>query len=1010
MARNFRSRFPFLVAGLTLTLAAAGALLHAQSQPLPQQLPNLGQQITPLAPAGAQFQMLNPGLAPPAQNWLASNAVTSVVSPDHKTMLVLTSGYNRFNLGNVQVATGGVTWNAADSNEYVFVYDISNPTPVQKQAVQIPITYNGIAFDPSGSAFYVPGCTYDLVHIITPTATGVWKEQTQPLTLGHRLGFGLNLTPNGATAVNSQVGVYPCAAGVSLSTAGATPGDTLVVANYYNDSITVFTGGLGKWSTPGAEVDLRPGKASPAPNPQTGVPGGEYPFWVVVKGSGPSATAHVSSVRDREIDVVRLSGTPAVTARIAVMGQPNKMVLNAAQTLLFVAEDQSDTVDVIDTVTNSIRETVPVVAPLLPFSLAQSGYKGANPNNVALSPDESQLYVTDGNLNCISVVALGGSASGDRVTGLIPTGWYPNAVSFSGDGNTVYAINGKSPTGPNANWCYGGYGPPGSPACFGANTYNPQLVKAGLQTFPRPSATQLAALTQQVALNNRFSSSESASDAAVMAAVHKGVQHVIFILRENRTYDQLLGDLPIGNGDPALTEFGQTVTPNLHNLVQKFTTLDNFMDTAEVSYDGWTWSTAAQTPDVVQKQWPVVYAYRGLSLDSTGLDRNVNVSIPTTAGRIAADPFTSPDADVLPGTTDIGAPDGPNNQLNTGFLWDSALRANLTVRNYGFFIDGTLYSTATNAIPPLRNPFSTGTIVSHPSNVSLTPFTDVYFRGFDPVFPDYWRFKEWEREFDANERRARPTVGAPRFPETLASLTLVRLMHDHTGNFDTAIDGVNTPELQVADNDYAVGLLIDKIAHSRYANNTLIFVIEDDAQDGGDHVDSHRSIALVAGAWVKQGTLVSTQYNTLDFLRTMEEVLGLPPMNLNDALAHPMADIFTTTPNPWTYTATPSALLYNTQLPLPPRQTALIVPKPTHNAKYWARATKGMDFSDADRVDSDDFNEILWKGMMGNRPYPAAPTGSDLRQNRAELLARYRVSRKQKVKAPPRANKDRDPD
>jgi DNA-binding beta-propeller fold protein YncE len=201
---------------------------------------------------------------------------------------------------------------------------------------------------------------------------------------------------------------------------------------------------------------------------------------------------------------------------------------------------------------------------------------------------------------------------------------------------------------------------------------------------------------------------------------------------------------------------------------------------------------------------------------------------------------------------------------------------------------------------------------------------------------------------------------------------------------------VNTPETQVADNDYAVGLLIQKIANSVYANNTLIFVIEDDAQDGGDHVDSHRSIAFVAGAYVKQGALVSTQYNTIDFVRTIEEVLGLPPMNLNDALARPMSDIFNTTPSPWNFTATPSPILYGTRLPLPPKPAGLAVPNAKHNAKYWARATNGMDFEEEDRVDPLDFNHILWKGLKGNKPYPAAATGLDLRLNREALLARYR--------------------
>jgi len=303
----------------------------------------------------------------------------------------------------------------------------------------------------------------------------------------------------------------------------------------------------------------------------------------------------------------------------------------------------------------------------------------------------------------------------------------------------------------------------------------------------------------------------------------------------------------------------------------------------------------------------------------------------------------------------------------------------------------------------LRNPAATGTTVAYTANAALAPFTDPYFRGFDNILPDYWRYSEWARDFDSNERRARPTVGEPAVPPGLASLSLVRFMHDHTGNFDTAIDGVDTPELMVADNDYAVGLLVQKIANSKYANNTLIFVVEDDAQDGGDHVDSHRSIALVIGAYVKQGAVVSTQYNTIDFIRTMEEVLGLPPMNLNDALARPMADIFNTTPSAWSFTATPSPLLYNTRLPLPPRSAGLVVPKPTHNARYWAHATKGADFSDADKFDSSDFNEILWKGIMGDKPYPGKPTGLDLRQNRAELLESYRLSLRQK--APGRAKK-----
>ena len=652
-------------------------------------------------------------------------------------------------------------------------------------------------------------------------------------------------------------------------------------------------------------------------------------------------------------------------------------------------------------------------------------YKGANPNSVALSPDGAQLFVTDGNLNCVSVIALGGTQTGDRVVGLIPTGWYPNSANIvSNGGGTapyVYVANQKSPTGANSRWCSGVYAPVGSPNCDPANEYNPQLTKAGLQSFPLPG-TQLASLTQMVMGYDNFSYQETASDAAIMSAVRAGIKHVVFIIKENRTFDQVLGDLPnASNGDPALVEFGQAITPNEHALAQQFVTMDNFMATAEVSYDGWHWTTGAQAPDVVEHQYTVAYADRGTSLDADGITRNVNVAIPpastgTAAGdvaaRQAADPFTSSDPDDLPGQTDIDAPDGPGNEVNTGYLWNAALRAGLTVRNYGFFVDPTRYSTADFTIPVLRNPFASLTQVAYPSSPALNPFTDPYFRSFDNNLPDYWRYSEWARDFDA---RYKDNHHAGRTVEDLPALTLICLMHDHTGSFSTAIDGVNTPDLEVADNDYAVGLVAQKISQSPFAGNTLIFVIEDDAQDGGDHVDSHRTTAFVIGPYVKQGAVVSTQYSTLNFLRTIEEVLGIPEinaqkglppmMNLNDALARPMTDIFNTTPSAWSFTATPSALLYNTSLPLPARPTGVVVPKPPHDAGYWARVTKGMNFSAPDLVDGGAFNRILWKGLMGDKPYPARPTGKDLRQNRAALLERYRESLQQAPARTPAQNR-----
>jgi DNA-binding beta-propeller fold protein YncE len=937
-----------------------------------QELPNSSQQITPTAPTGARFEPLNPGLSD-FPEYVAGQAVTTVTSPDHKTLLILTSGYNLMN------ATSGANQGNqinADSNEYVFVCDISKGNPVKTQVIQVPNTYQGIVFDPSGTTFYVSGGVDDNVHVYD-LGVGSWAERKgSPVALGHQLAACAGLLGCG-----NGLAVSPEAAGIAISADGT----TLVVANYYNDSISILksspTTGLAK----AGELDLRPGKISSA---NQGVPGGEYPVWVAFKGN---ATVYVSSIRDREIDVVTLTGTPTVSARIKVTGQPSRMVMNAAQTLLFAAEDQSDSVAVVNTSNNELVTEIPVGPPTQVLR-GTPNLTGNNTNSVALSPDEQTLYVTNGNMNDIAVVSLSNVFGNSTVTGLIPTGRYPNSVSLSGDGKYVYVVNGKSPTGPNPGNCHGGVVTGLTAAvCSASNQYDLQMIKAGFQSFPLPSETELASLTAQVARNNGFGRSLDPGDVVKMANLRSKIQHVIFIIKENRTYDQILGDLPVGNGDPDLTEFGQTTTPNLHSLAQTFVTLDNFYDRSEVSMDGWPWTVSARSPDVVEKQVTVNYAGRGLSNDSEGTNRNVNVSLPTLAARLKADPLSPNDPDVLPGTTDTSAPDGPEDQVNTGYLWDAALRGGLSIRNYGFFIDLARYQAlpgpyAALQIPLLENPFATGTTVAYSTNAALAPYTDPYFRGFDNNFPDYDRFTEWQRDFTTNYAKS----GLPQ-------LSFVRFMHDHTGNFATAIDGVNTPELQEADNDYAVGLLVQQIANSVYKNNTLIFVIEDDSQDGADHVDSHRSIAFVAGPYVKQGAVVSTQYNTVDFLRTIEAVLNIAPLNINDALAVPMADVFDLTQTTWNFTATPSPLLTNTTLPFASTSSSMKAPKPTHDAAYWAKVTRGMDFSAEDRFNFAQYNRILWQGLMGNKPYPAEPSGLDLRSDRAELLARYHQALQQQA-------------
>ena len=969
-------RRQFLANSILFTFAVLG-VHSANAQPNsgePQWL-STGQLITPLAPNGASFQALNPGLAD-APQYTAGQAVTTVVSPDGKTLLILTSGYNLW-----AFTTGANAGNAdpADSNEYVFVFDISKGNAVQKQVIQVPNTYSGIAFNPNGLQFYVSGGLNDNVHIYGATA-GMWSEAAgSPVALGHLALANPALGNYGGFGLE----VPPMASGLAVSQNG----QTIVVANYENDSISVLTQSAGAWAKTG-ELDLRPGVINPA---QTGVPGGEYPYWVSIVGN---STAYVSCIRDREIDVVNIAGTPSLTTRIPVPGNPNRSVLSADQSLLYVAQDNSDSVAVINTGSNMVTAEIGVS---LPHELYRNdkGYKGANPNSVALSPDGKSLYVSDGGLNAVAVVSLSGVTSNSYVTGLIPTGFYPNSVSVSADGRRLYIVNGKSANGPNPGYCHQGvpYLNGTTANCNASNQYDWQLTKAGFQTVPTPFNGDLSRLTQRVLENDHFVGRIEGDDEHKMAELHKKIQHVIYIIKENRTYDQILGDLPVGNGDPSLTQFGEAMTPNLHALASKFVDLDNFYDVSEVSGDGWPWSTSARTTDTIEKEIPVNYAGRGGNDNAEGTNRNIDVGIANYVQRAEADPLItvaggSPNPNLLPGGANVAAPDSPEGGAGQGFIWNAAAQAGLSIRDYGMFIDLARYNlpepfAAEVGVPEDPTPFADKLQVAYSTDPLLGQNYDIYFRGFDNSFPDYYRFTEWNREFqqfDANGN--------------LPNLSLVRLMHDHTGNFSTAIAGVNTPELDEADNDYAVGLLVQAVANSKnYKDNTLIFVIEDDSQDGGDHVDAHRSIAFVVGPYVKQGHVVSKFYNTVSMLRTIEDILGTPHLNLNDAVAEPMADAFDLNQKKWTFSAVPSALLAGTTLPIPASaydaMASLKHPKPLHDAAWWAAQTKGFDFSVEDHLDTERYNSILWAGTMGNKPYPTVRSGLDLRANRAALLKNY---------------------
>lgn len=955
-----------------------------------------GQVITPTAAPGSNFERLTTGLRQDG-NADAAEAVTTALSPDGKTLLVLTSGYNQY----FQNETTGeyITYPVFDpvsgtptvindpetgtplttaQAEWVFVFDVSSGSLIKQQQINIPNTYNGLAWAPDGKRFYVSAGIDDRIYVYT--SNGSQYIPDAPFIL---LGHNSNQTAPFPAYDGGLLKGTPAATAAPIVATGAVvagldvskDGKTLVAANFENDSVSIVDTSSRKvlqeirFFVPGGKVAT-----------------GEFPFDVALKNtnSGAAVKAFVSSQRDNEVLAVDLA-TSAI-ARIPVGDQPNKVLLSPDQSLLYVANGNSDSVSVINTNSNRVVQSI---------SLSRPGdkYKGSNPNSLALSPDGRTLYVTLGGENAVAVVNL----SNSRAIGRIPTGWYPNSVSVSRDGKKLYVVNAKDNVGPNPS------NGRSTDAGEARNTtfreeYNWAQEKAGISVIPVPDRGTLAALSRQVDKNNGFISRRPDQ---LMTSLQTKIKHVIYIVKENRTYDQVLGDLPVGNGDPALTTFPQPISPNHHKLASDFVTLDNFYDSGESSGVGWSWSTFARTTDYTEKSQSVLYGnanFSGLTYDYEGTNRNLNLALPQTAtapsqftARVTGilDPTSS--SSILPGTKDVNAPQGDGElEPNAvgGYLWDATLRAGKTVRNYGFFTDG-FYSTSQEDptqpdpenplyIPVSPTPFAANIPQASPAKRALIGKTDIYFRGYDMKNADIYLYNEWARDLAQN--------GLP-------NLSLVRLPHDHFGNFSSALAGLNTAELQMADNDYAVGLLVEKISKSPQWKETAIFVIEDDSQNGPDHVDGHRSVAYVISPYTKRKALVSTNYTTVSMLRTIEDLLGIGYLGITDANAQPMADVFTLTPNFAPYVAIVPGNLCKT--PVDPNlvpackdpgvvKTAAI--PSLHNGQWWTQATKDFYFEVEDKLDAEKFNHVLWAGVKGNSPYPTERSHTNLRSNRAQLL------------------------
>jgi DNA-binding beta-propeller fold protein YncE len=925
-----------------------------------------GLYITPTALSNSVQQQLNPGLTN-YPNFVAGEAVKAVVSPDGKTLAILTAGMNSLydSSGNVDTAA---------STQFLFFYDISggNKTnPALKQVIQQPNAHVGLVWAPNGQTVYASGGCDDAVYAYSNNGSSF--TPTTKIPLGHAPG---GCVSNSANRTGLGLSVEPNVAGIAISA----DGKTLVAANNYNDSISVIDTASG---TVRYEYDLRPFATLGAPN---GTQGGTFPYSVVLNDT----VAYVGCDRDREIVAVNVGSATAgsLVARIPLDGNPNGMTLSADGSTLYVAQDNQDQVAVIHTANNRVIHKIDTRGP------ANLGFPpnttGAAPTSVTINPATRTLYAVNAGSNSIAVIPLNGDHALHTV-GLIPTAYDPTDVAFSADGSWIYIINGKSNTGPNPGYGYGNFAniqyitPPGGPFPGGNaaesaklranNQYQFQLEHASLVSARVPGSDSLWNLTSTVAANNGYRVESSESDKEVMSFLHSKIKHVIYVVKENRTFDQILGDLGNGsNGDPSLALFPELVTPSFHHLARNFVTLDNFMDPGDGSMDGWSWSMRGRVTNTETITQQINYARvnRGLSYEGEGQNRNIPSNLNTTAARDfffdptgATTPYTNATStlsggtpNILAGDGDHAATDGPTG-YQQGYIFNAVLKTGGTVRNYGWMANtpGSIGTIAN----PISDPFAAGVIQTTTANqlIYQNQFYDPYFRAYDQSYPDYWRFNEWNREFQQFVANG-----------NLPTLEMIRgLSHDHTGSFAQALGGVNTPELQQADNDYAVGLLVQAVAHSPYASNTLIVIIEDDSQDGADHVDSHRATTYFVGPYVKQHAVVSTRYSQPNVLRTIEDILGTEHINLNTYYARPMADVFdASSSRKWTFDAVASTLLKLTTLGLDPSKVEFAAGpdlKPTHDAKYWADKTRGFDFSEEDRVPAELYNKILWEGLKG---------------------------------------------
>jgi hypothetical protein len=887
---------------------------------------------------------------------------TMAVSPDGRYAALLNDGYGtQETLAQQSIAILDL------KNNRIFDYPDSRLRDESRQSYFIGLAFSsdgkrlyasvGSVTDPRGERTGDLGngiAMYSFSHGKV-TADRFIPIAPQPIAPGKKAAIALQKTPP-QTAIPYPAGLAVISAG--STTGNAIPGsgdDQLLVADNLSDNVVLLDTGSGKVLR---RFDLSTSELIPS----------SFPYTVVATRDGRRAWCslwNASQVDELDLstgEVVRQIKLLEPQDPIAPGSHPTALLLSPDERILYVALSNADVIAAISVSDGRLFHHFSTNAP------AQN-YAGSQPTALAQSSDGKFLFAADSALDAVAVfdtAALDPARSGDpgnpqTALGFVPTDWYPSALAVHGDDLFIATAKGKG-SGPNT-----AMGKTADETKHHTHAYIPTLLRGSIARLNiQFSLSKLDELTRTVEQDNLL---DSDPGKIQFAQGSNPIHHVIYVIKENRTYDQVLGDLKVGNGDPALNLYGSDITPNEHKLALQFGVLDNFYDSGEVSGDGHLWSTAAITSDYNEKTWQIayrgherIYDFQGTVGDEYPLDHN------------------QPDID----------------DPSTGFLWDNVARRGLTYRDYGEFVNGEWCGKIRRASSPKQGTPSTlaGACPRKainkgdplPPNVgdphaapSPWPWpipvlkqvkpTKAVLRGhYDPLYPDFntdypdqLRTDEFLNEFGAYVRARKDHAGQEL---ELPNFVLLYLPDDHTGG---TRPNLPRPAASVADNDLALGRVVEAVSHSSYWDDTAIFVLEDDAQDGADHVDAHRSIAFVISKY-SPGSLELPVvhhgfYTTVNMIHTMEMLLGLPPMNQNDGYAPVMGPLFSGAGDQPGFAADyrnrDNGLIYETNKREAPG----------------ANASSKMDFSRPDAAGAKRLNDVLWRDQKGDTPAPAPRHG-----------------------------------